>query len=273
MQQYKDMIEHVMQNGTVKLDRTGTGTKSVFGYQARYNLAEGFPLLALKETYWKGVAYELLWFLKGDTNIQYLNDNNVGIWNADAKRWQKERGGEYGELGPIYGKQWRSWEGYDDEVIDQIQWVIDEIKRNPDSRRLIVSAWNVAQLNEMALPPCHVLFQFNITNGKLNCQLYQRSADLFLGVPFNIASYALLMHMIAHLTGLEVGEFIHTIGDLHIYMNHIEQSMETLKRSDVPLPTLKIVGDVTNINDFTFDHFVLNDYHPHEKIKGAVSVG
>lgn len=273
MEQYKSMIQRVLKDGDNRGDRTGTGTHSVFGHQERYDLSQGFPLLPLKKTYWKGIVHELLWFLRGDTNIKYLVDNGVTIWNPDAERWERERGGAFGELGPIYGKQWRSWDAPNGETIDQIQKVIESIKTNPYSRRHIVSAWNVAQLDDMALPPCHTLFQFYVSNGKLSCQLYQRSADLFLGVPFNIASYALLTHMIAHLTGLKVGEFIHTIGDLHLYNNHLDKAVKVLERENLALPELKILRDVKDINDFKFEDFELVGYKPHSAIKAKVSVG
>lgn len=296
MQQYKDMINHLKDHGKKKSDRTGTGTLSSFGYQTSYDLSEGFPLLPLKKTYWKGVVHELLWFLSGNTNIQYLNENNVTIWNADAYRVYRNTttdavflteeefiesvmedefmGDMFGDMGPIYGKQWRSWDVADTgTVFDQIQWIIDEIKRNPDSRRLIVSAWNVADLDEMALPPCHVMFQFYVEDGKLSCKLYQRSADLFLGVPFNVASYALLTHIIAHLTGLEVGHFIHSFGDMHLYNDHIELADIVLDRENLPLPTLEIVGNIESIDDLTFESFKLTGYEPHPTIKANVSVG
>lgn len=293
--QYLELCKHVLENGVVKEDRTGTGTISTFGYQMRFNLQDGFPLLTTKEVYWKGVVHELLWFLSGDTNIKYLVDNGVNIWNKDAYREYKlackKEGKEslsldeyvekvkndyyfsnkYGDLGPIYGKQWREWQQDEWWHVDQIEEVIREIKQNPNSRRLIVSAWNVGKLNLMALPPCHTLFQFYVANGKLSCQLYQRSADLFLGVPFNIASYALLTHMIAHLTDLEVGEFIHTFGDVHIYLNHVEQVKQQMKREPRPLPTLKLNPDVKYIGEFMFDDIQLEGYNPHPPIKGIQS--
>jgi thymidylate synthase len=239
MRQYLDLIEHVLENGIKKEDRTGTGTISVFGYQMRFNMADGFPLVTTKKLHTKSIIHELLWFLKGDTNIKYLQDNNVRIWNE----WADEEG----NLGPVYGSQWRSWQGADKKTYDQISEVIDSIKNNPDSRRHIVSAWNVAEIDNMALPPCHIMFQFYVANGKLSCQLYQRSADIFLGVPFNIASYALLLHMMAQVTGLEPGEFVHTLGDAHIYTNHIEQAKLQISRDPMSLPQLKLNKDVKSV--------------------------
>lgn len=264
MQQYLDLCKHVLENGTYKEDRTGTGTYSVFGYQMRFNLEDGFPLVTTKKLHTKSVIHELLWFLSGDTNIKYLQDNGVRIWNdwADKK----------GDLGRVYGAQWRGFRGVDGKTVDQIQWVIDEIKRNPDSRRLIVSAWNPPELDQMALPPCHLLFQFYVADGKLSCQLYQRSADIFLGVPFNIASYALLTMMIAQVTGLKAGEFIHTIGDGHIYTNHVNQVNMQLTRNPRPLPQMKVNPDIKSIFDFKYEDFEFVNYDAHPHIKGVVSV-
>jgi thymidylate synthase len=253
-----------MDNGVQKSDRTGTGTRSVFGYQMRFNLADGFPLLTTKKVHLKSIIYELLWFLKGDTNVKYLQENGVRIWNE----WADENG----DLGHIYGYQWRSWPGYDGEFIDQIQQAIDDIKHNPDSRRIIVSAWNVADLKNMNLPPCHAFFQFYVANGRLSLQLYQRSADTFLGVPFNIASYALLTMMVAQVCGLQPGDFIHTLGDAHIYNNHFEQVKEQLSRDPRPLPKMHINPDVKSIFDFKYEDFTLTDYNPHPHISGKVSV-
>ncbi|MEK3808408.1 thymidylate synthase [Bacillus sp. FSL H8-0547] len=264
MKQYLDLCKHVLSNGTVKEDRTGTGTISTFGYQMRFDLSEGFPLLTTKKLHLKSIIHELIWFLRGDTNVKYLQDNGVRIWNE----WADENG----ELGPVYGRQWRSWEGADGETVDQIAKLIDQIKTNPDSRRLIVSAWNPADVDKMALPPCHCFFQFYVNDGKLSCQLYQRSADVFLGVPFNIASYALLTMMVAHVTDLELGEFVHTFGDVHIYKNHLEQVDLQLTRDVRKLPKMKLNPDVKSIFDFTFEDFTLQDYEPHPHIKGAVSV-
>jgi thymidylate synthase len=264
MKQYLELCKHVLENGVKKEDRTGTGTISTFGYQMRFDLQEGFPLMTTKKLHTKSIIHELLWFLKGDTNIKYLQENGVRIWNE----WADEEG----ELGPVYGHQWRSWPAKDGSTIDQISNVVNQIKNNPDSRRLIVSAWNVADVDNMALPPCHCFFQFYVADGKLSCQLYQRSADVFLGVPFNIASYALLVHMMAQATNLEVGEFVHTFGDVHIYTNHLDQIKEQLKREPRPLPTLKMNSDVSSIFDFTFDDFTIEGYDPHPHIKGAVSV-
>jgi len=264
MKQYLNLLDHVIKNGVKKEDRTGTGTISTFGYQMRFNLQEGFPLLTTKKLHLKSIIYELLWFLNGDTNIKYLNDHKVRIWDE----WANEEG----DLGNIYGYQWRSWPAPNGESVDQISQIINSIKNNPDSRRHIVSAWNVADLNNMALPPCHILFQFYIANGKLSCQLYQRSADIFLGVPFNIASYAILLKMVAQATGLEAYEFIHTLGDAHIYLNHIEQVKLQLSREPRLLPTLKINSDNKDIFSFEFEDFVLENYDPHSHIKGAISI-
>ena len=264
MKQYLDLLEHVLAHGSEKHDRTGTGTISVFGYQMRFNLEEGFPLLTTKKLHLRSIIYELLWFLKGDTNVKYLHDNKVTIWDEWAK--------EDGSLGPIYGKQWRSWGCGDGKSVDQIANLIEEIKRNPDSRRLLVSAWNVGELEEMALPPCHIIFQFYVADGKLSCQLYQRSADIFLGVPFNIASYALLTMMIAQVCGLKPGDFIHTLGDAHIYLNHIEQCRLQLTREPRQLPTMRINPERKRINDFVYEDFTLENYNPHPHIKGEVSV-
>ncbi|KYG31603.1 thymidylate synthase [Priestia endophytica] len=264
MKQYLDLCQHILNNGTKKEDRTGTGTISTFGYQMRFDLKEGFPLVTTKKLHVKSIIHELLWFLAGDTNVAYLQENGVRIWNE----WADEKG----ELGPVYGHQWRSWSTPNGESIDQISNLIKQIKETPDSRRLIVSAWNVADIENMALPPCHCLFQFYVADGKLSCQLYQRSADVFLGVPFNIASYALLTMMIAQACDLEVGEFIHTLGDAHIYTNHIEQVKLQLTREERSLPKMKINKDVKNIFDFTYDDFELVGYDPHPHIKGAVSV-
>lgn len=264
MKQYLDLLDHVLTNGSTKADRTGTGTKSVFGYQMRFNLQKGFPLLTTKKLHLKSIIYELLWFLNGDTNIKYLNENNVKIWDD----WADENG----DLGHIYGYQWRSWPASNNKHIDQIFNVINDIKNNPNSRRLIVSAWNVGELDKMALPPCHILFQFYVADGKLSCQLYQRSADIFLGVPFNIASYALLTMMIAQVTNLKLGDFVHTLGDAHIYLNHIEQTKLQLSREPRKLPIMRINPNVKNIFDFKYDDFELTDYNPHPHIKGAISV-
>ena len=264
MRQYLDLLSHVLQKGDEKSDRTGTGTLSVFGRQMRFDLAEGFPLVTTKKLHTRSIVHELLWFLRGETNIAYLNENGVTIWDEWAKA--------DGELGPVYGKQWRSWSAPDGQTIDQISWVIDEIKRNPDSRRLVVSAWNVADLPKMALQPCHALFQFYVANGKLSCQLYQRSADIFLGVPFNIASYALLTHMIAQVCDLQPGDFVHTLGDAHLYKNHIEQAREQLERKPFPLPQLKLNPNVRSIFDFTFDDIAVEHYQSHKSIKAPISV-
>jgi len=264
MKQYHDLMKHVLEHGTKKEDRTGTGTISVFGYQMRFDLQEGFPLLTTKKVHTKSIIHELLWFLKGDTNIKYLKDNGVSIWDewADAN----------GNLGPVYGYQWRSWPTAKGEHIDQISKVIEMIKKNPDSRRLIVSAWNVSDIDNMKLPPCHAFFQFYVANGKLSCQLYQRSADIFLGVPFNIASYALLTMMVAQVCNLKPGEFIHTFGDAHLYSNHIEQAKLQLSRDFRPLPNLRINPDVKNIFDFKYEDFTIENYNPHPHIKASVAV-
>ncbi|GGE39435.1 thymidylate synthase 2 [Pullulanibacillus camelliae] len=264
LKQYLALCERILQEGNEKGDRTGTGTLSVFGHQMRFDLQEGFPLLTTKKLHIKSIIYELLWFLRGDTNVAYLQEHGVRIWNE----WADEKG----DLGPVYGHQWRSWPGKHGETIDQIANVVDMIKNNPNSRRLIVTAWNPADVPDMALPPCHCLFQFYVNDGKLSCQLYQRSADVFLGVPFNIASYALLTHMIAHSAGLEVGEFVHTLGDAHIYLNHLDQVKLQLEREPRPLPQLKIQREVSSIFDYQFEDFVIDNYHPHPHIKGQVSV-
>lgn len=264
MKQYKDLLKHVLDNGVQKGDRTGTGTLSTFGYQMRYDLSKGFPLVTTKKLHLKSIIHELLWFIKGETNVKYLQDNGVRIWNEWA--------GEDGELGPIYGYQWRSWGAPDGKKIDQLSEVIASIETNPNSRRLIVSAWNVGEIDEMKLPPCHVFFQFYVADGKLSCQLYQRSADIFLGVPFNIASYALLLQMVAQVTGLEAGEFIHTLGDAHIYSNHMEQVKLQLSREPMELPKMVINPDVKSIFDFTFKDFDLQDYNSHPHIKGVVAI-
>jgi len=264
MQQYLDLMQHVLTNGTKKEDRTGTGTVSVFGYQMRFNLADGFPVVTTKKLHLRSIIHELLWFLKGDTNISYLKENGVRIWDE----WADENG----ELGPVYGSQWRSWPTPDGGHIDQIAQVVEQLKNNPDSRRIIVSAWNVAEGENMALPPCHAFFQFYVADGKLSCQLYQRSADIFLGVPFNIASYALLTMMMAQVCGLEVGDFVHTLGDAHLYSNHMEQTELQLSRKPYPLPTMKINPEIKEIFDFTFDDFELVGYESHPHIKGVVAV-
>jgi len=264
MRQYLDLLQHILDNGVEKQDRTGTGTISWFGHQLRFNLADGFPLVTTKKLHLKSIIHELLWFLKGETNIAYLKEKGVSIWDE----WADENG----ELGPVYGKQWRSWEGAGGKEVDQITDLIAQIKKNPDSRRLIVNAWNVAELDKMALMPCHVLFQFYVAKGKLSCQLYQRSADVFLGVPFNIASYALLTMMIAQVCGLEPGEFIHTFGDVHIYSNHMEQVKLQLTRKPYPLPTMKMNSEIKNIFDFKFEDFVLENYQFHPAIKAPVAV-
>lgn len=264
MNQYLQLLDHTLKNGVEKSDRTGTGTVSVFGHQMRFNLAEGFPLLTTKKLHLKSIIYELLWFLKGETNVKYLNENGVSIWNE----WAKENG----ELGPIYGYQWRNWPAANGKHIDQISQVIESITKNPDSRRHIVSAWNVGEIENMALPPCHVLFQFYVANGKLSCQLYQRSADIFIGVPFNIASYALLTMMIANVTNLELGDFVHTFGDAHIYLNHVEQVKLQLTREPRPLPKMVINPNVKSIFDYSFGDFKLEGYDPHPHIKGAIAV-
>lgn len=264
MQQYLDLCDHVLKNGVRKHDRTGTGTISVFGYQMRFDLADGFPLLTTKKLHYKSILYELLWFLRGDTNIKYLNDHGVTIWDEWA--------GEDGDLGHIYGYQWRSWPTPDGVGIDQITRVVESIKNNPDSRRHIVSAWNVSELENMALPPCHILFQFYVADGRLSVQLYQRSADIFLGVPFNIASYSLLLLMMAQVTGLQPGEFIHTLGDAHIYLNHIEQVKLQLTRKPYPLPVMHLNPEKRSIFDFEYEDFTLEGYQAHPHIKGEISV-
>jgi thymidylate synthase len=264
MQQYHDLMRHVLTNGTVKTDRTGTGTKSVFGYQMRFDLANGFPMLTTKKIHLKSILHELLWFLKGDTNIQYLKENGVSIWDE----WADENG----NLGPVYGYQWRSWPTADGRHIDQITNVINQIKNTPDSRRMIVSAWNVSEIDKMKLPPCHAFFQFYVADGKLSCQLYQRSADIFLGIPFNIASYAILTLMVAQVCNLKAGEFIHTLGDAHLYSNHFEQAELQLSRACRPLPTIVINPAVKNIFDFRYEDFSLEGYDPHPHIKAAVAV-
>lgn len=264
MKQYLDLLDHVLNNGTIKSDRTGTGTISVFGYQMRFDLQHGFPVMTTKKLHLRSIIHELLWFLKGETNLKYLHENNVTIWDE----WADENG----DLGHIYGYQWRSWPSHDGHAIDQIGRVVNSIIENPDSRRHIVSAWNVGELDKMALPPCHVLFQFYVANGKLSCQLYQRSCDIFLGVPFNIASYALLTMMMARVTGLEPGEFIHTLGDAHIYLNHIEQVKLQLTREPYPLPQMKINPDKKDIFSFAFEDFTLLNYQSHPHIKGEISV-
>lgn len=296
MQQYLDLVKKILDEGARKADRTGTGTTSIFGYQMRFDLQKGFPLLTTKKVYTRGIIHELLWFLKGDTNIKYLVDNNVHIWddwpykeykqsseyqgetieefaekikNADA---DSEFVKKWGELGPVYGYQWRHWPTYDGGEVDQITQLVDQIKNNPTSRRLLLSSWNAAMVEDMALPPCHTLFQFYVSDGKLSCQLYQRSADLFLGVPFNIASYALLTHMLAQVCGLQAGEFVHTFGDVHIYNNHVEQCKLQISREPRQLPTLELNPNITNIFDFTIDDIKILNYDPHPAIKGEVSV-
>jgi thymidylate synthase len=264
MKQYHQLMQHVLDHGTHKEDRTGTGTLSVFGYQMRFDLADGFPMLTTKKLHLKSILHELIWFLKGDTNIQYLKDNGVSIWNE----WADEQG----NLGPVYGSQWRSWPAPDGQSIDQISQVIQQIKNNPDSRRLIVSAWNVGVIPQMALPPCHAFFQFYVADGKLSCQLYQRSADIFLGVPFNVASYALLTHMVAQVCDLQVGEFIHTLGDAHLYTNHLEQAKLQLTRDCRDLPLLKMNPAIKDIFAFQFEDFSIEGYDPHQHIKAAVAV-
>ncbi len=265
MIQYQNLLKDVLENGELKTDRTGTGTISKFCTQHRYNLKEGFPLVTTKKTYFKGIVHELLWFLKGDTNIKYLVDNNVKIWNE----WADENG----DLGPVYGKQWRSWQVDKDNTVDQIKELINNLKENPHSRRHIISAWNVGQLDKMALPPCHMIFQFYVNNqNELSCHLYQRSGDLFLGVPFNIASYSLLTYMIAQVCNMDVGEFIHTIGDAHIYLNHKEQVLEQLSRTPKELPKILLNKDITNIDDFEYDDISLENYNPDPALKGKVSV-
>jgi thymidylate synthase len=264
MKQYLDLMRHVRDHGTRKEDRTGTGTVSVFGYQMRFDLAEGFPLVTTKKVHLRSIIHELLWFLQGDTNIRYLHDNNVTIWDE----WADENG----DLGPVYGHQWRSWPASDGRSIDQIGQVIDQIRNTPDSRRIIVSAWNVGEIDRMALPPCHAFFQFYVADGRLSCQLYQRSADIFLGVPFNIASYALLLMMMAQVTGLEAGDFVHTFGDAHLYLNHLEQADLQLSRTPHTLPVMRINPDIDDLFAFSFDDFELQNYDPHPHIKAPVAV-
>ena len=264
MKQYQDLLRHIMNDGVVKHDRTGVGTKSVFGYQMRFDLSEGFPLLTTKKVHLKSIIYELLWFLNGDTNVRYLQEHGVRIWNE----WADENG----ELGPVYGHQWRSWPDYKGGTIDQIANVVNQLKHNPDSRRMIVSAWNVAEVDSMALPPCHTMFQFYVANGRLSLQLYQRSADTFLGVPFNIASYALLLQMMAQVTGFEPGDFIHTTGDTHLYLNHLDQARLQITREPRPLPVMKINPDVKDIFSFRYEDFKLEGYDPWPHIKAEVSV-
>ena len=264
MRQYHDLLQHILDNGTTKEDRTGTGTISVFGYQMRYDLNEGFPCVTTKKLHLRSIIHELLWFLKGDTNIAYLKDNKVSIWDE----WADENG----DLGPVYGSQWRSWPKGNGESIDQIKQILKQIKETPDSRRIIVSAWNVSEIPRMALPPCHAFFQFYVANNKLSCQLYQRSADTFLGVPFNIASYALLTMMIAQVCDLELGDFVHTLGDAHLYSNHLEQAKLQLERDFRPLPTMKINPDVKDLFEFKFEDFELLNYDPHPHIKAAVAI-
>ena len=264
MRQYLDLMRHVYDHGTTKTDRTGTGTRSVFGYQMRFDLAEGFPLVTTKKLHLRSIIHELLWFLSGDTNIRYLKENGVSIWDE----WADENG----DLGPVYGAQWRSWPAADGRHIDQISQVVEQIRNTPDSRRLIVSAWNVGEIDNMALPPCHAFFQFYVAEGRLSCQLYQRSADIFLGVPFNIASYALLLMMVAQVTGLKPGEFIHTLGDAHLYSNHLKQAKEQLDREPLPLPTMTLNPAIDNLFKFTFDDFELTGYESHPHIKAPVAV-
>lgn len=293
MKQYLEFLEHILNKGVYKDDRTNTGTISTFGYQMRFDLSEGFPLLTTKRVHLKSIIHELLWFISGDTNIRYLVQNNVRIWNewpyqkfVSSEKYNNETmeefiekikadedfAREFGELGPVYGHQWRHFDGANGEFTDQLAWVIEEIKTNPDSRRLIVNSWNAPYIDQMALPPCHMMFQFYVSNNRLSCQLYQRSADAFLGVPFNIASYAILMMMVAQVCNLELGEFVHTIGDAHIYQNHLEQVKLQLSRQPRSLPKMKIVRDVKNIDDFKFEDFELSDYNPHPTIKGEVAV-
>ena len=264
MKQYLELLDNILESGTKKTDRTGTGTISLFGYQMRFDLGQGFPLLATKKVHLKSIIHELLWFLKGETNIKYLTDNGVSIWNE----WADENG----DLGPVYGSQWRSWPAANGHKVDQISQVVESLKSNPDSRRHLVCAWNVGEIENMALPPCHILFQFYVANGKLSCQLYQRSADVFLGVPFNIASYALLTMMMAQVTGLKPGDFVHTFGDVHIYSNHVEQVKLQLTREPRKLPTMVLNPDVKSIFDFKYDDFSLEGYDPHPHIKGKVAV-
>ena len=264
MDAYLDLMRHILKEGADKGDRTGTGTKSVFGYQMRFDLAEGFPMVTTKKLHLPSIVHELLWFLKGDTNVRYLQENGVRIWNE----WADENG----DLGPVYGKQWRKWEAKDGRIIDQVQQAIETIKRNPNSRRIIVSAWNVGELDEMALMPCHAFFQFHVADGRLNCQLYQRSADVFLGVPFNIASYALLTHMMAQVCGLKPGVFVHTLGDAHLYNNHLDQARLQITREPLPLPTLKLNPSITDIDEFTYEDIEVIGYEHHPHIKAPISV-
>ena len=264
MKQYLDMMRYVLEHGADKTDRTGTGTRSIFGYQTRYNLNDGFPLVTTKKCHLRSIIHELLWFIKGDTNIKYLHDNKVTIWDE----WADENG----DLGPVYGKQWRRWEAADGRIIDQLSNVINLIKTKPDSRRMIVCAWNPGEVDKMALPPCHTIFQFYVINNKLSCQLYQRSADIFLGVPFNIASYSLLTMMIAQVCGLELGDFVHTTGDTHLYSNHFEQAKLQLSREPFPLPTMKLNPDIKSVFDFKFEDFELQNYQCHPAIKAPVAV-
>ncbi len=264
METYLDLMRHILDQGADKGDRTGTGTKSVFGYQMRFDLADGFPMVTTKKLHLPSIVHELLWFLKGETNVKYLQDNGVRIWNE----WADENG----DLGPVYGKQWRRWETKDGRIIDQVQQAIETIKTNPNSRRIIVSAWNVGELDEMALMPCHAFFQFHVAEGRLNCQLYQRSADVFLGVPFNIASYALLTHMMAQVCGLEPGVFVHTLGDAHLYNNHLDQARLQITRTPLPLPTLKLNPAIKDIDDFTYDDIEVVGYEHHPHIKAPISV-
>lgn len=264
MDEYLRLINHILENGEEKGDRTGTGTLSVFGYQMRFDLSEGFPMVTTKKVHLKSIIHELLWFIKGDTNVKYLQENGVRIWNE----WADENG----DLGPVYGKQWRDWKDNNGRTIDQLQQVIEMIKNNPNSRRIIVSAWNVGELDQMALMPCHAFFQFHVANGKLNCQLYQRSADVFLGVPFNIASYAILTHMIAQICGLKPGTFVHTLGDAHLYTNHLEQARLQVSREPMPLPTLKLNPEIKNIDDFKFEDFEVLDYQHHPHISAPIAI-
>ena len=264
MRQYLNLMQHVLDHGTEKADRTGTGTRSVFGHQMRFDLGQGFPLVTTKKCHLRSIIHELLWFLKGDSNIAYLKENGVSIWDE----WANDQG----DLGPVYGVQWRSWPTADGRHIDQISQLLEQIRSNPDSRRLIVSAWNVGELDKMALAPCHALFQFYVADGKLSCQLYQRSADIFLGVPFNIASYALLTLMLAQVCGYEPGDFVHTLGDAHLYLNHLDQAQLQLTREPYPLPTMRLEASISNIEDFRFEHFTLEGYQSHPHIKAQVSI-
>ncbi|WP_346948341.1 thymidylate synthase [Dyella sp.] len=264
MRAYLDLLRHVLEHGTIKADRTGTGTRSVFGWQMRFDLREGFPLVTTKKLHLKSIVHELIWFLRGDTNIAYLKQHGVSIWDE----WADPNG----ELGPVYGEQWRAWRTADGGTVDQIRWVVEEIRRNPDSRRLIVNAWNVGELPRMALMPCHTMFQFYVADGRLSCQLYQRSGDIFLGVPFNIASYALLTHMVAQVCGLGVGDFVHVLGDAHLYSNHVEQARLQLSREPRPLPTLRLNPDVRALEDFRFEDVAIEGYTPHPAIKAPVAV-